>query len=474
MKKQNFPASDATQLWQRCCQSFNDQTSNFLAQQLRSIAFIENADSPNQELALTFNSKVAQAHFESKYASQALAEMRQLTGNPNLTFSFQNGVRSSESGRQQNHRTVDQLPTPKQHAFPLPFKTVESNNQSRSSRKFSRERYIESDCNLHARNAINMLLHDDDLSAQALLLTGDSGNGKTHLLNVAATQACAQGKRVLFCKAGEFGISFTRALSLQDDIAKVTAVEQFRTAYSQCDLLVIDDVQTLYPRMKAAQREFDRMFDTLTEGDGTVLMSASSTLNPNDFRYAEKFAQRIGSLVQANIDSPSSQFCQRLIDRELLAIDQMAVSSECQDILINGYTSTVRTLEAAITCIKTTGKLNWNNPQQLIPILGQLEAQTERTTNADAILETLCANSGYAKADVLSRSRKKELVHTRQICMYLLRTMTNKSFPEIADILRNSHTTCMHGYNKIKNEISSNPAVRKEVNSYMQILSRPR
>ena len=73
--------------------------------------------------------------------------------------------------------------------------------------------------------------------------------------------------------------------------------------------------------------------------------------------------------------------------------------------------------------------------------------------------------------DLLGESRKKELVHPRQIIMYLMREEINSSFPNIGNELGGrDHTTAMHAYNKISQEIEVNEKIRKDLELIKQRL----
>jgi chromosomal replication initiator protein len=62
-----------------------------------------------------------------------------------------------------------------------------------------------------------------------------------------------------------------------------------------------------------------------------------------------------------------------------------------------------------------------------------------------------------------SQSRRKEIVEPRQVAMYLLREISDLSYPYIGEKLGRDHTTAIHSYEKINEEINRNPALNQKI-----------
>ena len=66
--------------------------------------------------------------------------------------------------------------------------------------------------------------------------------------------------------------------------------------------------------------------------------------------------------------------------------------------------------------------------------------------------------------DLIGKKRKKEIVHPRQIAMYLARELTDISFPKIGEEFgKRNHTTVMHAYEKVKEELEQSESMRQDV-----------
>jgi len=65
--------------------------------------------------------------------------------------------------------------------------------------------------------------------------------------------------------------------------------------------------------------------------------------------------------------------------------------------------------------------------------------------------------------DLLTKKRKKEIVEPRQIIVYLLRELLNMSYPYIGEKIGRDHTTAIHAYEKINQEINKNSALYQKI-----------
>lgn len=73
------------------------------------------------------------------------------------------------------------------------------------------------------------------------------------------------------------------------------------------------------------------------------------------------------------------------------------------------------------------------------------------TNKIEQIKRSVCKKFGVSKQHIESASRKKGVVHPRQIGMYLARKHTTHSYPEIGRRFGGrDHTTILHAFEKIQ------------------------
>jgi chromosomal replication initiator protein len=75
------------------------------------------------------------------------------------------------------------------------------------------------------------------------------------------------------------------------------------------------------------------------------------------------------------------------------------------------------------------------------------------TLTAPAIIAAVAQTHNLRAADLIGSGRAKSLTRPRHIAMYLARTHTALSLPELGREFGNrDHTTILHGVNKMKDE----------------------
>lgn len=100
----------------------------------------------------------------------------------------------------------------------------------------------------------------------------------------------------------------------------------------------------------------------------------------------------------------------------------------------------------------------------------QLDASASRVM-VSTIVDVVCAAYDVSKVDIVSQRRSLKVVRPRQIVMYLAKTMTKSSYPEIGRRLGGrDHTTIMHGVNRINSLRKSSPDLDSELQELTRIL----
>lgn len=83
--------------------------------------------------------------------------------------------------------------------------------------------------------------------------------------------------------------------------------------------------------------------------------------------------------------------------------------------------------------------------------------------NELVILKSVAEFYNISLETMTSSNRRKEVVEPRQVAMYLLREISDLSYPYIGEKLGRDHTTAIHAYEKINQEINKNPSLNQKV-----------
>jgi chromosomal replication initiator protein len=99
--------------------------------------------------------------------------------------------------------------------------------------------------------------------------------------------------------------------------------------------------------------------------------------------------------------------------------------------------------------------------------------EPKKLITVDFIQRCVAEEYGVSVADLKLKRRNKTIVLPRQVAMYLSRELTDLSFPEIGNYFGGKdHTTVLHSYNKIKEELCSDELLKDKVQRIIQIVQQ--
>ena len=86
----------------------------------------------------------------------------------------------------------------------------------------------------------------------------------------------------------------------------------------------------------------------------------------------------------------------------------------------------------------------------------------------DKIFAAIEKKYEVSKADLISQSRVKEIAQARHVAIYLIRTITEMSFPAIGKIFNRNHATIMSSLDVIDKKMASSSAFEAEINNLIK------
>ncbi len=301
----------------------------------------------------------------------------------------------------------------------------------------------------------------DPVGFNPLFIHASVGLGKTHLLQAVANQARANRRRVLYLTADHFMYRFVAALKSQSAIA-------FKDGLRAIDLLLIDDLQ--FMQGKQIQQEFCHTLNSLIDGAHHVVVAADRPpveLESLDERVRSRLA---GGLV-VDIAAPDYELRHRIVASRVTASKRcypaLAVSEPVIEYVARNVTSSGRDLDAAVSRLVAHNQLT-GEPISLdmaeMALRDLLRQKEARRVKIEEIQRVVCKQYNVTKADLLSSRRTRTVVRPRQIAMYLAKTLTPRSLPEIGRRFGNrDHTTVLHAVRKIEDMMQTDRGFADEV-----------
>ena len=292
-----------------------------------------------------------------------------------------------------------------------------------------------------------------------LLVYGDSGLGKTHLLHAIGhyVRSLYRGAKVRYVSSEEFTNEFINAI-------KDKRPETFQRRYREVDVLLIDDIQFLEGKTQT-QEEFFHTFNALHNANKQIVLTsdrAPKRLDQLEDRLRSRFEWGLITDVQ-----PPDLETRIAILRKKAAIERMTAPPEVLEFIASKIQTNIRELEGALIRVTAFASLNRQEVdltlaeivlKDLIPEGGEPEI------TAAAIIAQTAAYFGVSIEDLTGPSRGRHLVQGRQIAMYLCRELTDLSLPKIgAQFGNRDHTTVMYADRKINQLLAERRSVFNQV-----------
>lgn len=297
-----------------------------------------------------------------------------------------------------------------------------------------------------------------------LFFYGDTGRGKTHLI-----QAIGNHSKMNNPNKKVFYLSSERFYSDHINAVQEGTVSTFKEKYKKYDVFIMDDIQFLAKKEKT-QEELFHLFNYLQENNKQIVFSSDQ--HPN---YIQDLEGRLKSRFVAGmiVDIPQPDYESRAaIIRNKLAQKNFFLSDSVIDYIASSLEGSIRELEGIINSIICQSELK-GRELDLTDIKHLLKDTAKPTKNFSIkdIIKTVAVFYNIDESDLSNKSRKKEVVKPRQMAMYILREDYNISFPSIGQKLGGrDHTTVIHSYEKIKNDIKTDNQLVQELNKIRAML----
>lgn len=342
---------------------------------------------------------------------------------------------------------------------PDPRQRRTSAAEARLNARYLFENFVIGSSNRFAHAAAVAAAEAPGKAYNPLVIHGDSGLGKTHLLHAIGHYVLNlyPSSRVRYVNSEEF----------TNDV--INAIRENRTAalrqkYREIDVLLVDDIQFLENK-ESTQTEFFHTFNALHNANKQIVMTSDRP--PKNLRtLEERLRNRFEWGLQTEMLPPDLE-TRIAILRKKAAIEKLTAPADVLEFIASKVQTNIRELEGAL--IRATAFANLQGATvdlQLAQIvLKDLVAEGEEPEiTSGVILAQTAAYSEFSIEDLCGTNRSRDLVLARQIAMYLCRELTDMSLPKIgADFGGRDHTTVMHADRKIRKLMAEKHAVYNQV-----------
>jgi chromosomal replication initiator protein len=316
--------------------------------------------------------------------------------------------------------------------------------------RYSFETFVIGSSNRFAHAAAVAVAEAPGKAYNPLLVYGDSGLGKTHLLH-----AIGHYVRNLWTGAK---IRYVSSEAFTNDV--INAIKDANTAalqrrYRDVDVLLVDDIQFLEGKQQT-QEEFFHTFNTLHNANKQIVISSDrppKRLTQLEDRLRNRFEWGLLTDVQ-----PPDLETRIAILRKKAAADRLSAPADVLEFIASRIQTNIRELEGALIRVTAFASINQQDVdmtlaeivlKDLIPEGGEPEV------TAGLIIAQTASYFGFSIEDLCGPSRTRALVTARQIAMYLCRELTELSLPKIGQQFGGrDHTTVMNADRRIRKDLA--------------------
>ncbi|WP_395479928.1 chromosomal replication initiator protein DnaA [Candidatus Curculioniphilus buchneri] len=300
-----------------------------------------------------------------------------------------------------------------------------------------------------------------------LLIYGNTGLGKTHLLHAIGNVILEQKTnfKVVYIHAERFVQEMVNSLQRN-------AILKFKRYYRSVDAFFIDDIQ-FFANKERSQEEFFHVFNALLEENKQIILT--SNRYPKEINGIEdRLKSRFGWGLTVDIAPPELEMRIAILINKAYE-NNIRLSNEVVFFIAKRLCSNVRELEGALNCViahanLTDGRIITIDFVQ--NILHNLFVRYKKQVTIDNVQKIVAKYYQISLSDLRSKRRFRSMARPRQIAMALSKALTNRSLAEIGNMFgRRDHTTVLHACRKIEQLRTKDYHINKDFYNLIRILS---
>ncbi len=306
-----------------------------------------------------------------------------------------------------------------------------------------------------------------------LFLYGDTGLGKTHLMQAVAHDVIQRhpDTRITFIGTEQFTNEMIGSIQTR-------TTQDFRRRYRETDLLLVDDVQFLKGK-EATQEEFFHTFNALYEAGRQIILTSDRP--PSEIPGLEaRLVSRFQWGMVADIELPDLEHRIAILRNKAL-IDhlEMTMPEDVIRFIAEHVRSSVRELEGSI--IKLLAYASLKHREITVEVArealrdklrpGEPSGNGASSVNVETIQHAVAKEWGVTPEGLRSKTRTKALTTPRQVAMYLMRELMSLQLVEIgAAFGGRDHSTVIHSLERVVTGMKEEPSFAQRVGKLRALL----
>ena len=341
------------------------------------------------------------------------------------------------------------------------------------NKKFTFESFVVGKNNEFVYAAAQSVADDPAGTYNPLFIYGGTGLGKTHLIQAIANRIVADKPelKVVYVTSEQFVNEIIDTMFTGRGPDAREKSNKLRQHYRNADVLIIDDIQIIENK-KAVQEEFFHTFNELVSKGKQIVITSDQPPQKLD-ALEERLRTRFAGGLLFDILPPNFETKIAILKRKALE-KKCIVPEDVLTYLSQDSGDDVRTLEGRLTKVIFASKLHEEPISISLARSALSEAISEsgkEEINSASIINAVTAYYHITKADLLGKSKKKEIVIPRQICCYLMCELLSLPLISIGKELGGrDHTTILYSRDKVDEMCRVNDKIAKDVDDIKNII----
>lgn len=341
--------------------------------------------------------------------------------------------------------------------------------------KHTLQTFIVGDHNRLAYEAASRILHAPGHLYNPFYIYGEIGLGKTHLMEAMGQAFCQLHSKIniLYVTAESFLNDFVTHIQLKK-------MYLFRQRYRHVDVILIDNMHNLSGMR--SQEEMLHTIETLKK-NGKQIIVTSNQLSTKNKEMDANLCSLLASGLTAKIEKPDLETRMKILQSRAKR-DRIKMPPEVCYFIATHFHSDVRRMEGALIRLgahasllrqEITSEFAQTTLKELLEKPTQPASEKMNEVAGDQIekvFQKICSMSQVSRSELKSGGRSSQVTRARQVSIYLLRQLTNLTLTDIGKHFGRSHTAISHSLEKIKKNMESDEALRRQVQQLTDDLSQ--
>lgn len=347
----------------------------------------------------------------------------------------------------------------------LELEELKLNKHTSLNPRYTFDNFIVGPFNQLAHAAAWAAAEKPGIAYNPLFVYGGVGLGKTHLLQATGNKISENSgkKNIKYISSERFVSGIINAIKNQ-------TIEQFKEAYRDFDVLIIDDIQFLAGKEKT-QEEFFHLFNVLYEANKQIIISSDrqpKAISALEERLRSRFeGGMITDISPPDFESRIAILKQKTQEKKTL------IEEKILEYIAANIQKNIRELEGALNRLVAWQELNKReiNLELAQELLKKTIQPQLKRISFQKIIQAVAEFYNLKEKDIFLNSRKKEIVKPRHVAMFFLREELNSSFPFIGKKFGGKdHTTAIYACEKISRGIEEDEQLAEEINTIKEKL----